>query len=226
MFYLKEILDKNVDTRHAIITILEARGFLIDIEDEHFYLSDNASFNDFIYLSKGLEKYELGYVVDNQNYIQSSRKNWNKDVYSTDSCLYKSLGSKQVEIIIDENANIDNMYDFFCECERIMIVSVFLEMTWNQFLIEELGDKPDVNWLESYVAFYVKAISACGVYTSFSCDGNHNGGKKIYIKSDYPSNIWHFYIWKNIVCKKFGDVSFIEDGIEFSDDKSKKVHIN
>lgn len=60
-FFIK-ICGDNATTEQAFISLLEARGFLIEHLAEGFYLSDNGHDGDGVYLNQLLEKYGLGFV--------------------------------------------------------------------------------------------------------------------------------------------------------------------
>lgn len=216
MFYLPNILENSMSTTEKIIAVLRARGFLIDWIDNHYYVSDNASAADVIYLSIVMQKYELGIVVDSDDYKISTRRDWSSPKYS-DSYTYKSLNPHAVEVIIAGNAKVDNAIRLFEDSEQIGFAICDMSYPWCQFATEHLSHKPDASCLESYVAYYVKAASACGVFTCFSCDGNHKNGGRIYVRSSYPSNIWHELLWEHVVCRAFGNVLYIEKGLKFSD---------
>ena len=220
MFYLYEILCGISDEKKITIEVLKARGFLIDEEAGKFYLSDNASVGDCEYLDKVLEKYALGKLSVDEDFAISSRRCWGKYA-SAYNYKYKSLKPKQVEILISDNVVVEKVFELFEYIGHNGSEAGPVSRTWGQFVIEILGPKPDITWLEGYVALYVKAASACGVYTCFSCDGNHINGGKIYVYADYPSNIWHEYLWKYIVRRKFGDVPYIGNGINFQDTESQ-----
>ena len=106
-FYLSGVLNKEKSTQETIIDILKARGFLIDYVDGHFYISDNAMVDDVQYLKKSLREYSLGFIVDNEEYIIKSRRNWDKYAL-TRSYNYKSVKPSSIEIVIYENVSVDH----------------------------------------------------------------------------------------------------------------------
>lgn len=222
-FYLSGVLNKEKSTQETIIDILKARGFLIDYVDGHFYISDNAMVDDVQYLKKSLREYSLGFIVDNEEYIIKSRRNWDKYAL-TRSYNYKSVKPSSIEIVIYENVSVDHAVELFNCTGRYAEECTSLVMSWHQYAIEILGPKVAVSHLEPYVAYYVKAVSSCGVFTSISCDGNHPNGGEIYVESDYPSNIWHWYIWKYIVQSQFGLMPFIEKGIPFNTNNQREIY--
>ena len=131
-------------------------------------------------------------MINNEDYIMKSRRDWTR---SCRSYKYKSLQPNRVKILINKNASIESAIDFFNCTGRIGFEVSAGRGNWVKFLTETLGEKTSAEYLEAYIAFYVKAISACGVNTYYSCDGNHENGGKICVGSEYPSEIWHFNIW-------------------------------
>lgn len=222
-FYLNNILGNQPDTQAAIINILRARGFFIEFIDGKYYLSDNASISDAKYLKKGFETYNLGKVIDNEDYVKKSRWNWQYNMCFGDY-QYFAIKPETIELIIDPYATIESAIGFFHERGKIGVEAACCRRSWTEFVKETLGPKPAVSYLESYVSFYVKAISACGVYTCFSCDGNHPKGGKIYVFADYPSDILHECIWKYWVQPEFGELPYIGDGIPFDDSTQEQVY--
>lgn len=205
----------------AIIEILIARGFLIEEENGRYYLSDNAAVDDIDYLSSGLVQYSIGRVVDEQKYITKRRRSWSMG----GSYEYKTFAPRSVEIIIDENASEDDAIRFFHSTGRIGEEASDRLRSWVEFCIEDMAVKPPVRILEPYVSFYVKAISACGVYTWTSCDGNHKNGGMVYVRSEYPSNILHECIWQCVVQPRFGGIPYIGEAISFDQKTQDLVYL-
>lgn len=222
-FHLSSIINEKSDNREVIINILKARGFLIDTQDNKFYLSDNSTMCDLKYLEQGMKKYSIGVVCDDGKYITKSRRNWDKyNPYR--SYTYKSIQPKKIEILIDDNATIDATIEFFHSVGRNGSEAGPSIRSWREYSIEVFGNKASVEQLEAYVAFYVKAISSCGVYTCYSCDGNHENGGKVFVDSNYPSSLWHKNVWEYIVKPNFGDIPYIGDGITFDKETQTEVY--
>ena len=78
---------------------------------------------------------------------------------------------------------------------------------WNEFIYNNYAPKVYVGLLEKFVARYVKAISACGIETHGSCDGNHNSTRKfsniIVELSNCPEIFWHEMILKKLLNERF-----------------------
>ena len=219
--FLEELITNDMKKNASIITFLRARGFFIDETDGHYFLSDNATVGDYEYLKKGLNEYQLGTIKKTGEFGRSSRRVWNLD-FLEKSYTYETINHEQIEIKIDDNATIDNVYAFFDEMGQNRSPEIWEKRTWREYVIEKLPCKPNVCQLEGYVSFYVKAISSCGVYTYTACDGNHINGGAVYVGAKYPWNIWHEYIWKYIVQKNFGDITYISHGIKFFNEKSQQ----
>lgn len=221
-FLLRSIISDEMDKETAIIEVLKARGFLIDKTEDGYYLSDNATIRDAEYLSEGFNKYQIGKVINNEEYIEKSRRDWGE---FGESYYYRTLCPHGVKINIDQNASIEATIKFFnCKGRVRQEVSHCAE-TWAKFVTENFGEKASVDSLEAYVAFYVKSVSACGVNTNYSCDGNHENGGRILVYSHYPSNIWHENIWRHIVQPVFGPVPFIGKEICFDRDSQEDAYL-
>ena len=79
----------------------------------------------------------------------------------------------------------------------------------------EFVPKIPVRLLEPFIARYIKAISACGVATWCSCDGNHGNREKFYrILIDFVgvTFYWHKMIFEKCLAKRFKlDFNFSRD---------------
>ncbi len=181
--YFDNIISQYSSKENAIIGLLEARGFFIDKNGNEHYVSDNATINDANYLKLGLEKNNLGTVETDKMIIRERG-------------YHRVLMPYTAKVLIDNNANIDNVIDFFKSSGRISQEVTYGERRWSEFVYREFGRKCDVQVLEPYIAYYVKAISACGVWTNFSCDGNHIPKERVTVGSYYPYSIWQEMIEK------------------------------
>ena len=219
MFYLEDVIDLNKDKKKAILEILRARGFFIDKKDGRYYLSDNAAVEDLYYLAELLEKYKLGKVFDVRENREVAWKRGDKD---SEIEKYRALRRLKFEILIDENATVEDAIRAFHDKTWIGEDVLNTDMEWWQFAKASFGKKVPVSRLEPYVAYYVKALSACGIDTVSSCDGNHEDGGSIYVQSRYPSCLLHEYIWEVTLAGFFGKLPFIEEGICFKAEKSKQ----
>ena len=156
--FFEEIIKNCESNEETIMKILEARGFLFDTKDGKVFVSDNATTDDLEYLDEGLKKYKLGTVSigetdDRNNIVQ-----------------YTAL------VTIDECASVQNAVNFYKETGRYCFEVCSGEVEWWKFVKYTHGVKCDLRTLEPFVAYYVKAVSSCGVWTNYSCDGNHPEG--------------------------------------------------
>ena len=76
--------------------------------------------------------------------------------------------------------------------------------SWKRFLHESFAPKVPLKILEPFVGRYIKSISACGVSTCGSCDGNHPNANRILIDfTAEPHRLWHEIICKRLLVKRF-----------------------
>ncbi len=225
-FLLEDFIKDESSTEKAVIFMLRARGFLIDEKEGHYYISDNACVEDVEYLEKVSAEYNIGKIKKSENpYYRVTRKSWSE---TSGTYSYNSIVPKTMELIINKDTDSRDCKKLFTDRGQIGFQVCYCALLWAQFSHEIYDRKVGAGEIESYVAYYVKAVSACGVYTYFSCDGNHKGGGSICVYADYPSQIWHEYLWEYVVCKEFGKIPFIggRDGIRFlSPDEQKKIYM-
>ncbi len=173
--FFSEIVAGASTKEEQIIKILVARGFLIDEKDGRYFLSDNAHKDDAVYLSEGVEGFSLGKVVPLCQ----------KDVFA--------------EIRISHEASLEGAIAFFKQETHISFPVVTRRQPWGNLINHYFGSKVKLRVLEPFVARYVKAVSACGVSTNYSCDGNCPGQDRVKVYADYPFGIWHSLICKCII---------------------------
>lgn len=210
-----------------IAAILLARGVLIEKIDGRYYLSDNADIGDVDYLANVFETFQIGKVVDSGKRVTKWRRSWRADD-PKDRYDYASLVPQGVEILFDRNVDVRQAVALFGDSERIGCEAGANRIGWPQYTREVLPTKVSLSILEPFVAFYVKAVSACGVYTASACDGNHINGGRIIVESHSPSDIWHKSIWEYLVRPRFSPLLFIGTGIPFTsnDQYEKYLQIN
>ena len=173
--FFSEIVSGASTKEEQIIRILKARGFLIDEKDGKYYLSDNAAEDDTVYLSEGLEEFSLGRVIQ---------------------ICHKNISA---EIRISHEASLEDAFAFFKQESHISFPIVRYKQPWSKLISHSFGSKVNLRVLEPFVARYVKAVSACGVSTNYSCDGNFPGQDRIKVYADYPFGIWHCLICRYII---------------------------
>ena len=206
--FFEHICRNCITEEEKIFAILVARGFLIEKIGSRYYLSDNAHAEDARYLAKAIEVYNIGEVIDSGERIKSSRKVWNINCCER-SYQYDSLSPHAVEICIASNAQAKQAVSLFEGLEIHGGEAGANTISWLQYSREMLGKKVKLDLLEPYIAYYVKAVSACGVYTASSCDGNHEECRRMIVEADGPSDIWHRSIWEFLVKPHFDNIPFV-----------------
>jgi len=158
-----------------IISLLERRGFFIDRIGESYVISDNAHADDRSYLNLVLHTYGVGYMEANTLHI----------------------------VNIEKKKELSEM--FLSSAPIAQDQCWFMNYKWRMFAHDDYGTKVPVRCLEPNIARYCKAISACGLKTISSCDGNHrNEFSTIFVRFQYPSyTFWHQLLWKTVLEKKF-----------------------
>lgn len=161
--------------KEEIIEVLRFRGFLIDAVSDGYVLSDNSCLPyDEEYLSKLLKANNWGTIRERQ-------------------------------ILLNENVSVEGVVQGIENIGRIGRSAYFpREIDWEHFSRNDYGLKVPVEILELYVARYIKAISACGVSTWCSCDGNHSGKKGLYIGYCGPGDrVWHNLLFDKLLANRF-----------------------
>lgn len=169
------IRSKCASDREYIIELLKFRGFLIDKIGADYFISDNSHRDDADFLDETLKQNGVGYVADTDGF--------GRIIISNES-------SEKLKALFDEN-------------EGIMREMCFSSMRWTHFAKRKHGYKVPVRELEAFVARYVKALSAIGIFTSTSCDGNHPGKKEMYVAVKKSSEVWY-----SVICKRFLNEQF------------------
>ena len=223
MFYLDNIIKQTDSNDKNIVRIIRARGFFIEEKNGKYFVSDNASIGDVGYLKELFERHKIGSIIDPDKYDTRRRvqRRPNDLPYVYD---YQVIIPETIEVYINEKATIESAIELFLDMGQNSSQAGPCRYKWLPFTVETLTGKISASYLEAYVAFYVKAVSACGVQTCYSCDGNHKNGGRIYVHSDYPWELWHSCIWRYIVQAKYGDVPYIGSGIVFDDTNQKEVY--
>ena len=105
------------------------------------------------------------------------------------------------KIFIRSDANVEKIFysNNISGCEAFSPSE-----SWKKFIHNSFAPKVPLRVLEPFVGRYIKAISACGVETWLSCDGNHPNRRKILIDfTDNPNRLWHEIICKRLLDKRF-----------------------
>ncbi len=181
----------NSSNEEAIISLLKARGFLIDSVQDKYCLSDNSyppvcqlqksyKTSDLEYLKSILRETEIGFV-DNQERIRLEK---------TDDITVQHFAE-----YLFPREPVDPIYpEEMC----------FKDYSWKYLRSNHYGEKVAVCCLEPYIARYVKAISSCGLSTKSSCDGFHKNSHALFILFFCkPYELWHVHLWKHYLSKLF-----------------------
>lgn len=195
-FFLKMLPSESNQTYE----MLKARGFLIFQNGNNYYLSDNSNSCDADYLAELLSKYNLG-TLENRKVINSTDETQNYIA----------------ELDLNAETSFQNLISVF---EDILYIGaeyhINSEATWSFFLNRIYGDKVPVRLLEPYVARYIKAVSACGIRTYCSCDGNHTPRQKIIIDCYNIFDWWHNWIYHNLVPTEYQSKRDTDGSIAFT----------
>ncbi|MDA8227072.1 MAG: hypothetical protein M0T74_05105 [Desulfitobacterium hafniense] len=157
--FINKIAPSNLSFHKQLITVLEARGFLLEYQDETIVVSDNS------YLKA------TGDLTDNNFLDQLLRENGigqvnNRIMTINGECSDKVLA----ELFIQHDGCEGFGYSF---------------KDWANFQRRQHGQKIPVSLLDPFVARLVKAISAIGIYTHYSCDGHGENKIQLGLSSKY-----------------------------------------
>lgn len=108
---------------------------------------------------------------------------------------------------LEELLKETNLENIFYKNNRIGYETRTYPQSWRRFMSNKHAPKVSLRILEPFVARYVKAISACGVATSKSCDGNHYPPERfqtvIVDFSGKANALWHEIICKRLLAGNF-----------------------
>lgn len=177
--FILKITNTYSSYEDKIAEILKARGFFIEKNKYGYYLSDNS------YLKE--------------------------DDHSNDSIFLNSiLISYNIGCLCDsyikfsKPINVKSLCTLFSEINRIPREECFTKYSWNMFTNYEHGRKIPVKLLDPFVARYIKSISACGVDTVTSCDGNNHNDNILLVGPNSPwGTEWHKLINHYFLLDKF-----------------------
>lgn len=160
--------------------------------------------------------------------ILSDNSHKNDGVYLNKLLTEENIGKVQNNrIFIFPNGNVEKI---FYKDNRIVGEAFFYTHDWRRFIHHDYAKKIPVRLLEPFIARYIKAISACGVQTWCSCDGNHltsNEFQKILIDFEgYPYEIWHKIICERLLLRNFHlDWDKNYSKIKFRGDDKWKIYL-
>lgn len=169
-----EEIIREQDSIMCAMDYLSARGFLLDYISGEWYVSDNSHKCDIESMDRILKVNNIGHV------------------------------DEKCKIHILNEGNIETLRNLFESDYKVGFESEANLRSWQWFRRREHGYKIPTMDLEPFVAMYVKAISACGVETWFSCDGNNHRDLAIEIgMNGTPNKFWHKIMWEKTLKFKF-----------------------
>lgn len=144
-----------------------------------------------------------GFLLEDEGLILSDNSHKDDAAYLNALLTADDLGEVQDgKIFIAPNANVEKI--FYRDNHIGVIAELPCEMTWEEFICSRCAPKIPLRMLEPFIGRYVKAISACGVATWCSCDGNHPNSQLIRIDcSGKPDVVWHEIICRRCLDKRF-----------------------
>lgn len=136
-----------------------------------------------------------GFLIEQENSKYYISDNSHKaDTKYLDNILKKY----EIGEVSEEKIVVHNPYHYKCIEQEFLLGKRLGGETstqyfgWGYFARHLHGYKVSVEYLEPYIASYVKAISSAGVITSEACDGNHDNLKRLFVTfAGEPSYVWH-----------------------------------
>ena len=143
-----------------------------------------------------------GFLLEDDGLVLSDNSHKDDAAYLNALLTADDLGKvKDGKIFIAPNANVEKI---FYRDNCIGFEAFCYPMNWKLFVHIRHAPKVPLRWLEPFIARYVKAISACGVATWLSCDGNHPNSQRIVIDfSGEPNSLWHEIICRRCLAERF-----------------------
>lgn len=158
------------------IELLKARGFLIDVINGKYYLSDNSHSDDAGYLAE--------IIGDNGQAIEAEGNTF--------------------EIVLKDNPDVLPLENLFSVNAQIGGEAEGNGCGWFYFKHRIHAAKVPVNMLDPFVARYIKAFNACCVMTDGCCDGNNHGQNRVSITiTSGACEEWYELICRKLIAGKF-----------------------
>lgn len=186
----------KIKEEYLLVELLKRRGFLIEYKDNRIYLSDNSHQDDWKYLNSILRDRGIGYCT--------------------------ATGMISV-LDVQKTAMLNELF-YPTKKGSVGVGSCYQTHPWIYLKIRDHANKIPVSWLEPNIAYYIKALSACGIYTGGCCDGNHKGINTLYIEFDGPVyRELHQCLW-NVQLQKRFDIKWENSftGIDLSKCREKQ----
>lgn len=182
--------------------VLSARGFLLELKNDIIYVLDNNHVKDFDYLNEIIKDQGIGRVN-----ITNSEENKVRMRDEFGGCFYDETHIiKEGVIEVQDDVDIYKLIDKMLITKQIGFECVSGGINgWRRFLDRINGEKVPVEYLETYIARYIKGLSSCGLATCRSCDGNHKVlANKVWLDFDTrPNDLFYDAICKSVLNKKF-----------------------
>ena len=156
---IEKIAPSNLSFPQRLIKILEARGFLLEHQDGKISVSDNS----FLKVAGDLNDHDFLDQLLRQSGIGQVN---NRIMTVHGECNNEALA----ELYIQHSGCEGFGYSF---------------KDWANFQRRQHGQKIPLYLLDPFVARLVKAISAIGIYTHYSCDGHGKNKIQVGISSKY-----------------------------------------
>ncbi len=146
-----------------------------------------------------------GFLLENGEMIISDNAHPSDEAFLNMILQAEHIGKvKDGKIVISSIVNIENIFNvkYVGGCGALCN-----KVSWQIFLHDSYAPKVSISLLEPFVARYIKAISACGVMTCNSCDGNHPGtnrfGRIVAECNDDCSGLWNKIIVTKCLNQRF-----------------------
>lgn len=146
-----------------------------------------------------------GFLLEDEGLILSDNSHRDDITYLKGLLKECNIGKvRNGKIVIAQGGNVEKI---FYKDNQIGGEACTNGETWKKFIHNSFAPQIPVRWLEPFIARYVKAISACGVGTWCSCDGNHldrRSSHRIIIDlTGMPNSIWHEIICNRLLYGRF-----------------------
>ena len=192
--FIEAVIGDASTPEDIFFNLASARGFLLERDAGKLFCSDNGARKDSEYLAKILGDCEIGSIVDTGRRNSVSR-------------------IREPEILINHPENLPQLgHALFAGEAPISDEMIFRLQSWRQFRGMRYAPKVEVQYLEPYVARYVKALNACGIRTESSCDGHHAQRKALFVLTQQDMMFaWHKFLWENYLQRIFPEIPWDAD---------------
>ncbi len=145
-----------------------------------------------------------GFLLEDDELALSDNSHPNDEKFLDNILQQEGLGSIQNgKIALSLNGKIENIFSLQYVGGGEALSNA---RSWQLFVQNDYAPKVPISLLEPFVARYAKAISACGVKISSSCDGNHpekNDPVIILTPDGEPDTLWYKIICKRCLSHRF-----------------------